>query len=1033
MAKTKKIAGKGKAEYNSYANKCRLQQSFKQLSFKLMLFAAILVFLLYPISSYAYDYSLEITEAQLPFSLEHNFSILSSSSQQINVSYGSFLSGPESFNISNSSSYTLLFNVSIGNSASVGNYTEYINLSNGNSFSIFISLQPENPSFGLKADKSSYFINSTAYITLSAPNGSTASIRVSSPEGTSSYEANITDGSVIAIALQKTGDYDVTADYSYKSYSEQLSTSFSVYDVLQCSISVPESAEISDTAKISALVSGGLGNYSYSWKIGNITSTQKEPSVKFSREGHYPVSLIVKDSSGLSAVCNAVLDIVVPSYSYIVNVKDKASNKRLGDAIVVIGKYAKKTNKNGKAIFDSIENGSYSIEISRKGYSDYSSDINITKDSSITVSLTRLQDDKSIKPKITIEGPEDNKQLTASSDIAATEVSFKVSSKLKLSYCRLFTRHSRMSGYKLQDSLNQKQLASNSSLKLGMLFSYSGDYFWFLECANKDSYAKTKERRITVSGLKSISDAAKGGAPKSHGKADNKTGGSDKSKGENQEKGKNELSGKSQDSNAKKDVSGDNKSIEDKNIKDVNSLIIKIDDSISKLSKPKQEGIEKAVSILGVSKKLSEAKQKALKIRKSLLNIRSLAIAEKDKKAKINELLKELNELKEKTPISLSLVDSFEITKKTAPEDAESNSLLAENATEYYSRKHPELKGFKRSAYLKKISELSGISSITSKAYVVKLAYASNKTKQATIVTKRILLKENKTGVMLYEYIPKQLAKTASELSFGEDYEIVDSDPVIRFFVSSLGETEISYSFEKKLSGQELSKIGSVLLLDLSYPENQLTGFMALAVSEGNIAFAIIMLLVVSSLGYLFVFRNSDLVKNGAIKGYGYLIKAFSENLKNGWISSAFSSRKKLIAELNNAAELVKQGNMHEALSSYYVIADLYQKQPAETKEQLHEILQFLKNEMDYFCFNRLMDSCLSCLNSVDIERFHSCCTDAEDIYEAMPESYKLRAKPRLQHITDLFEIRKAKADSEKRELSREQSIDTELFSREHG
>jgi hypothetical protein len=109
--------------------------------------------------------------------------------------------------------------------------------------------------------------------------------------------------------------------------------------------------------------------------------------------------------------------------------------------------------------------------------------------------------------------------------------------------------------------------------------------------------------------------------------------------------------------------------------------------------------------------------------------------------------------------------------------------------------------------------------SINTRIVSVKITY-ENSFEEKTLIEEEISSSERIVKCFIIEILPKEIAESSSEISFLQNnYQIIESDPIIKYDFSDFNNAKISYILNKRIYSDKAEKIRTIVL----FPETEAT------------------------------------------------------------------------------------------------------------------------------------------------------------------------------------------------------------------
>ncbi len=861
--------------------------------------------------------------------------------QTVNITYGRFISGPASVELSNETSRSIVALVNVPFDADQIHYDSWINLSDNRSYSVRVNII-DDVYFDIITDPAC-FAGSRHEIIPEAPLQSSLSLSINGKQVTWSGEQ------IIYYTPTKKGLYQLKAEFSYRNHSQTISRNFTAYDVIGCSVSAKGEVTENDSVSFSASADGGMGGMSYSWDFGDgKTSKEIAPAHAYLKPGKFDAELTVADDKGNKATCHKQITVKERTYALTIIIADNGTGRLLGDANVSLGDQTEKSNVDGKAKFSSITSGSYELGIDRAGYYTYSRSVSVSSDATLRINMSQIKEESMPVPDIELLYPDDS--FETGDD--AVNFRFRAGSGTEIRYCYLLYNDIDFLGYKIRGEIDSPESGREYSFRLNMT---NGDFKWSVECENRDGTGMSEVRNITVRGL---AEALKS----------------------NPEAGVQDEP-KEPDAAFDADLSG------------FSSALQKITDA-GRTFDSSGSKVRDVFDLMGFQSALDSGRIEISRIRQQMADLQNLQIADADKKSKSNEYLASFVEVSSKVPVKISITeeDSFDIDNSQAN---------VTPAVDYYLRwKGYNLSNKQRDRYISSVQDAQKGISVSVEVMNVEVEFLDGTRTNYSIVTKDVDQGSMKGGELL-EIIPKSVATSINKVTFSAPFELVEKDPVARIYLDN--GSRFSYYVKDKVGLSELRQAQSVMVLDLSDPQNRITGFSILDTTTQTGKFFLVLILVgvVISANYLIFFREKDVrdrfVAN--IRGAGDSIRPRSPG-------------DKLMMLLNNVIDQLNAGETESALGKYSRALELYDLSDPKLREDVKPIIEHMMHEMEVFNINRMIEDAYR--KTISGRGFEAADTYSriQDTFEVLPSGFKKKVSSKLDSLNIAMEIHRLKTHS---------------------
>jgi len=331
---------------------------------------------------------------------------------------------------------------------------------------------------------------------------------------------------------------------------------------------------------------------------------------------------------------------------------------------------------------------------------------------------------------------------------------------------------------------------------------------------------------------------------------------------------------------------------------DIESLFSSIIEAKSNLEDNNE--LEDEIEILGLKPEIESAEKELENLESEVRNYKSQDLARTELDKKIANAKSKLNVIKKKIPESISILSETEFEGTNNMDKMKEVLMLIgkdEPNAKYLSEESFEIMTEKRFSY---------------SVYVrnVEVYYSDGKKLKKGIVTKTIN-SELKNGSLI-EYIPKEMAQKASDLSFtNKDYNILLDDPIISF----LENDKIEYSINGEFDLNKVKDSMTFFLInDEGFSSDGITGFISF-IDVKNSSFFLPVFLIFLVLGIIIYFFTSNVQKKEI------------ENLD-------------LISEkLSQAKVLIELKDIEKLNQLYNEINEIYKKLSSKNKKEIYNKL----------------------------------------------------------------------------------------------
>ena len=345
-------------------------------------------------------------------------------------------------------------------------------------------------------------------------------------------------------------------------------------------------------------------------------------------------------------------------------------------------------------------------------------------------------------------------------------------------------------------------------------------------------------------------------------------------------------------------------------ISNINNFLVKEDFSIEE---------KEVLEDLGILENLEYYKKRLTQIDQDLAyNLKFItddALREKRKQ----EILEEIEQIKEKVPVSIEIKDKREFVKNSITQNIE------DIAKDYADAKDINLDRTE----IKKLAELNykiqnNIDVLTN-VKQVEISYESNK-KEITLIKKEITLK-NESFDKILEIVPKSIAQNASEVVFITDNTIIKQDPIFEITFSDLENKTLVYYIERLIDLKDIEQTDTLLFKEFSLKGVSITGFFILDFNEAGSFFYYMTIAIFIIITIFLALRCIKKIRIKKWRKEENVVRIFS-----------------LIKESRTALE---KGDFNAAKERYHKIKEVYPLIPEGCKKYLYKKIKRISLAID--------------------------------------------------------------------------------------
>jgi len=336
------------------------------------------------------------------------------------------------------------------------------------------------------------------------------------------------------------------------------------------------------------------------------------------------------------------------------------------------------------------------------------------------------------------------------------------------------------------------------------------------------------------------------------------------------------------------------------------------------------------------------------------------------------EIYDRIEAVKNNIPLSVMVTENKDFVKfPTASE-------ISNASAEYANIERKLLTSAQMKAYENENIGLQKALTVTVRAYAVTITYSGGKSRDFTVIEKQID-GSIPSGLSLIEIIPKEIAKSASEVTIGFEDSILLDDPIIE--VLEKNATSISYYVEKKIDLKAVEKTQTLLLSNDFFPKSQskVIGFSIFSQGFDNVS-------------------KKILIEVGLIIVLGAIFLVYT--LGSLELPFAGKSREKMLDRHIKRAILHLENNEYpKARKLYASLGEKYAALPKKAKARAFSSLSSLAVKMDYSYLLGLIDSALQNIEKKDCQSAKNDYAMISKVYNTLPKEEQAKVHERCTHI----------------------------------
>jgi len=578
--------------------------------------------------------------------------------------------------------------------------------------------------FNVTTSKGVYSHSETVDITIIAQNESDTYITVNTPTNVS-YVYIFSNGTYpITHEFSLTGlsgTYTVDTVNYYDVFTKTDSLEFRIDDTMQVTITSDKTVVMQDEkVHLESSIVGNIGDYNLIWNMGDDTEYYDEMIEHSYSNPGVYNVVLIGTDTGGNNILETYQITVIPRFYLNVKVIDNVTSELIQNSTVELNGLDRIVNSTGQARYN-ITNTTYDLEAHAEGYYSFDGGIKVNQSLDYTIKLNR--DYTKTIPNVTLISPLNN------TNINEVTLKFKLTDNTDNASCIIYT--SEGDGWWI-DSKTLDELESDVIYTVNLELE-STEYFWKVHCEDVDSNVGISKTNYFI-----IGNGVNGGVSTT--------------------------------------------SADEESPDETYNVVQNVYDVIPDFDTYSPDE-KKIVDYLNMDVLLKDARRKLDMANRDLYNLRK----EPDTQSildKREEIYKRIDDIKDKTPISVSVVEKAEFVKYLNNEEYE---ILFDK---YLDLRRIELKTYEKKKLLEQNIELQKKLTIETVAYNVDIKYISDRDEEITLIVRKVTIDEN--DIMFVEELPKSLVESTNDIEFiSKPVNILDEDPM--FEISLTGLNEVVY------------------------------------------------------------------------------------------------------------------------------------------------------------------------------------------------------------------------------------------------
>ncbi|MBW2997810.1 hypothetical protein KY349_05715, partial [Candidatus Woesearchaeota archaeon] len=421
---------------------------------------------------------------------------------------------------------------------------------------------------------------------------------------------------------------------------------------------------------------------------------------------------------------------------------------------------------------------------------------------------------------------------------------------------------------------------------------------------------------------------------------------------------------------------------------------------------------------LGVEAGLQEARKQLRQVIRDLGNAESSTDLETDERdVKIEASKKMIDDLK-------STITSIEVQDTTEFVDYPRASDIAMVSEEYLRYKKLEYTKRKKQNYVEQNTELQSEVTITTRLSIVDIELLSGDKKTVSVVINKLTkMPVDTEGKLIIEYLPKDVAKSASEIVEVTEFDVIKSDPILKF---SPDVESYAYYVNSAVDIEKLKKTKHVMLME---PESQdeeglvgVTGFSILSgikIDNPKLAIEIALIIILLLAYVVYHFELVDRFKEWR-KGKQTVYETDMAYQPESWLESTFNKVKAfvkkedelLVREVAHIKSLIVSAHRHaadkdhgKASGTYGKIMESYKDLSREAKAHVHPETKHVFNKILLSKISHLLDDAHIHLQNRDHSKAQSHYSEIKSLYTKLEKEHRAAVSERCMRLHEkLFE-----------------------------
>lgn len=445
--------------------------------------------------------------------------------------------------------------------------------------------------------------------------------------------------------------------------------------------------------------------------------------------------------------------------------------------------------------------------------------------------------------------------------------------------------------------------------------------------------------------------------------------------------------------------------------------------------KATDDATKSAIEAFGIEAGLQSARKELRQVIRDIGNAElSRNLTSEEKQERINNIAGGIDKIAE-------TISSIEIQDTTEFVDYPKSSEISMLSEEYLRYRKLEYSEKQKKEYVAANTELQTEVDIKTRLSIASIGLLSGTEKTIAIVTNRMTKSPVDTSdKALLEYIPKEVAKSSSEIKEITRFETVKSDPILKF---NAGSSSYSYYIEKELSIEDLKKTKHVLLNEPSEDAKKglpgVTGFSILPnikIDNPKLFAEVVIILLLLIAYLLYHFEIIDRIKEWKQQRDQQAIQQSSPSTAPYQADMSYRPESRLDAVIRKVETFVKkedealvkelahiklmilsahhhsENRRHdEAHAAYRQINETYKGLSKPAKEEIHSETKHVFNRILLSQINHLLEEAHNHLQNNQHQKAKDHYSEIKQLYTRLEKEHRAAVSERCMKLHEkLFE-----------------------------